>query len=102
MKKLAILFLLVLLAAGAAAGYVYYSIEKPFGTYSGEGVYVDVPHGASRRSVARLLQKNGVIRSAIAFEFYARRHPRRTMQAGEYVFDHPMNARWSPAFSKTA
>jgi UPF0755 protein len=93
MKTLAILFLLVLLAAGAAAGYVYYSIEKPFGSYSGEGVYVDVPHGASRRSVARLLQKNGVIRSAFAFELYARRHPRRTMQAGEYVFDHPLNAK---------
>ena len=28
--------------------------------------------------MARLLQQNGVIRSAIAFEIYARRHPRRS------------------------
>jgi len=29
-----------------------------------------------------------VIRSALAFEFYARRHSRRSLQAGEYFFDH--------------
>jgi UPF0755 protein len=29
-----------------------------------------------------------VIRSAFAFEIYARRHPRRRLQAGEYFFDH--------------
>jgi UPF0755 protein len=77
-----------------------YSIEKPYGSYSGEGIFVDVPHGASRRSVARLLEKNGVIRNAIAFEVYSRRHPRRTLQAGEYHFDHPVSGKdvfWSLA-----
>lgn len=87
MKTLAILFLLILTAVAAAAGYVYYCIEKPFGAFPSQGTFVDVPHGASRRSVARLLEKEGVIRSAVAFEIYARRHPRRTMQAGEYKFD---------------
>src|SRR4029077_15086767 len=52
------------------------------------GVFVDVPHGASRRYVAYILRKNGVIRSATAFEIYARRNPKRTLQAGEYFFDH--------------
>ncbi len=93
MKTLAILFLLVLLVAGAAAGYVYYCIQTPYGTFPAEGTFVDVPHGASRRSVARLLEKNGVIRNAIAFEIYARRHPRRTMQAGEYRFDQPASGK---------
>jgi UPF0755 protein len=93
MKFLAKLLLLLLLVAAAAAAYAWYSIEKPFGVYSGEGIFVDVPHGASSRSVARLLEKNGVIRNAIAFELYARRHPRRTLQAGEYLFDHPLSGK---------
>jgi UPF0755 protein len=100
MKFLAKLLLLVLLVGGAAAGYVVYSIEKPYGSYFGEGVFVDVPHGASSRSVARLLERNGVIRNAIAFEVYARRHPRRILQAGEYHFDHPVSSKevfWSLA-----
>jgi UPF0755 protein len=100
MKFLAKLFLLVLLIAAAATAYAWNAIEKPYGTYFGEGVFVDVPHGASSRSVARLLEKSGVIRNAIAFEIYARKHPRRTLQAGEYHFDHPVSGKdvfWSLA-----
>jgi len=51
-----------------------------FGT---EGVFVTIPHGSSSRAAARILEKNGVIRSALAFEFYARRHSRRSLQAGD-------------------
>jgi len=90
LKILAALILLVLLAAGAAAGYVWYSIEKPYGTFPADGLYVDIPHGASQRAVAHILKKAGVIRNSFAFEFYARRHPRRTLEAGEYLFDHPL------------
>jgi len=93
MKTLARLLLLLLLVAGAAAGYLAYSIEKPYGWYFGEGIFVDIPHGASSRSVARLLEKNGVIRNAIAFELYARRHPKRSLQAGEYHFDHAVSSK---------
>src|SRR5260370_17186092 len=93
MKFLAKLFLLVLLIAAAAATYAWYAIEKPYGKYFGEGVFLDVPHGASSRSVARLLEKNGVIRNAVAFEIYARKHPRRTLQAGEYHFDHAVSGK---------
>jgi UPF0755 protein len=90
LKILAALILLVVLAAAAAAGYVWYSIEKPYGTIPAEGLYVDIPHGASRRAVAHILAKSGVIRNSFAFEFYARRHPKRTLEAGEYLFDHPL------------
>jgi UPF0755 protein len=93
MKFLAILLLLALLVGGAAAAYAWYSIEKPYGTFSSDGIFVDVPHGASSRSVARLLEKSGVIRSAFAFDLYARRHPRRTLQAGEYFFGRPVSGK---------
>jgi len=88
-----VLILVVLLAAGAAAGFLWYSIEKPFGAIPAEGVFVQIPHGASRRAAAHILKENGVIRSATAFEIYARRHPKRTPVAGEYFFDHPMTGK---------
>ena len=93
MKILAALILLVLLAAGTAAGYVWYSVEKPCGTIPADGLYVDIPHGASRRAAAHILEKAGVIRNSFAFEFYARRHPKRTLEAGEYLFDHPLSGK---------
>jgi len=90
LKILAALILLILLAAVTAAGYVWYSVEKPYGTIPADGLYVDIPHGASRRAVAHILEKAGVIRNSFAFELYARRHPKRTLEAGEYLFDHPL------------
>jgi UPF0755 protein len=66
-------------------------IEQPYQGFSAQGVFVDLPHGASSRTVARLLKQSGVIRSALAFEVYARRHPRRRLQAGEYFFDHAIS-----------
>ncbi len=84
---------IVLLAGGAGAGYFWYCIEKPYGAVSAEGDFVDIPHGASQRAIARLLEKSGVIRNAFAFEIYARRHPKRTLEAGEYLFDHPITGK---------
>jgi peptidoglycan lytic transglycosylase G len=82
----------LLLAAGAAAVWVWYGVERPYQGFGAEGVFVDIPHGASSRSVARLLKQNGVVRSSFGFELYARRHPRRRLQAGEYFFNHPLSA----------
>ena len=93
MKVLAIIVLLAVLVAGAVAGYLWYCIEKPFGAFPPEGIFVQIPHGASRRAAAHLLENNGVIRSAIAFEVYERRHPKRTPVAGEYFFDHPFSGK---------
>lgn len=89
---LAVLLLLVLIAGGAAA-WMWYGITKPYQDFAAQGVFVEVPRGASRRHAANLLQANGVVRSALAFEIYARRHPKRTLEAGEYFFDHAMTGR---------
>ena len=87
-RTLAVSAVLLLLAVAGAAGWIWYGIERPYQGFSAQGIFVDLPHGASSRTVARLLKQNGVIRSAFAFEVYARRHPRRRLQAGEYFFDH--------------
>jgi peptidoglycan lytic transglycosylase G len=86
-RTLAVGAVLLMLAVAGAAAWMWYSIERPYQGFAAEGVFVDLPHGASSRAVARLLKQNGVIRSALAFEVYARRHPRRHLQAGEYFFN---------------
>src|SRR5205823_923392 len=93
LKYFLYLMLIVILAAGAYAAWMWYGITYPYQGFPKEGVFVDVPHGASRRYVAFLLKQNGVVRSKLAFEIYARRHPKRTLEAGEYFFDYPMTGR---------
>jgi len=92
-KFLANLFLLLVLLAAGAAAWIWYCVENPYRGFSSEGVFVEIPHGASLRTAARELEKNGVVRSARVFEIYARRHPRRSLQAGEYFFDQAVNTR---------
>lgn len=89
MKKVLLLVALVMLAAAGAGAWMWYTLTHPYQGFGPEGVFVTVPHGASRRGVARLLEQNGVVRSAVAFEIYARRHPKRTLEAGEYFFNKP-------------
>src|SRR6267378_6573278 len=72
---------------------MWYGITKPYQGFAAEGVFIDVARGASSRHVASVLKTNGVVRSALAFEIYVRRHPKRTLQAGEYFFDHAMTGR---------
>ena len=93
MKKVLLFVLTLMLAAAGAGVWVWYCITKPYQGFATEGAFVTVPHGASSRGVARMLESNGVVRSAIAFEIYARRHPRRSLEAGEYFFDHAASSR---------
>jgi UPF0755 protein len=92
--KAFILFLfLILVIASVAAGYLWLSIEKPYGDIPSGGVFVEIPHGASQRAASHLLQSKGIIRNSLAFEIYARRHPRRSLLAGVYFFDHPITGK---------
>lgn len=93
MKYFLTVLLIVVLAAGGYAAWIWYSITQPYQGFPTEGVFVELPHGASPRYAAYLLKRSGVVRSKLAFEIYARRHPKRTLQAGEYFFDHAMNGR---------
>ena len=93
MKAFLIVLLMLVLVVAAVAGYVWVALEKPYGQLPPEGVFVQLPRGVSQRTVSRLLASKGIVRSAEAFELYARRHPRRSLQAGEYFFDHPMSGK---------
>ena len=93
MKYLLYLVLVVVLAAGCYAAWMWYSLTQAYQDFPREGLFVDIPRGASPRFVGYLLKQDGVIRSRLAFEIYARRHPRHTLRSGEYFFDHPMTGR---------
>ena len=85
-----LLFLLLLVILGAA--YVAFALYRPYQGFPSGGVFVDIPHGASQRTIARLLDENGVVRSRWIFEMLCRARKRRTLEAGEYFFDHPVTA----------
>jgi len=91
LKTVAIILAILLLLAGSVTAWFWFCVERPYQRFPARGVFVDVPRGASSRTVARLLKQNRVIRSATAFEIYARRHPKRHLQAGEYLFDHAIS-----------
>jgi len=87
MKRLLIFVLVLLLLAG---GYVYLALFRPYQGFPAEGVFVDIPHGASQRAIARMLAENDVIRSRLAFEALSRYHQGSRLEAGEYFFNHPV------------
>jgi UPF0755 protein len=92
MRRVLLFLLFVILAVGAAAGWLWYSLKTPFGNFQPPGVFVDIPRGASARAISHFLAQQGVIRSEWAFDALCRYRPRRRLEAGEYLFDHPQNA----------
>jgi len=83
MKKAAILFLILVMAA-AAAGYLF--LYMPYGPAA--ETFVEIPPGAGSAGIASRLERAGVVRSRYAFELW-RRYKGGTLRAGEYRFDHP-------------
>jgi UPF0755 protein len=79
------LVFLAIVAGGAWLAAAWYLPYQGFA--APPGVYVDIPHGASRRTIGRLLADQGVIRSRLAFEILARFSDLRPLEAGEYYFD---------------
>jgi UPF0755 protein len=89
MKKL-LLFVLVLVFVLIGLA-VYARREWRVVGSPAEGGIVEIPHGLGTRAIVGLLTEKKVIPSryaAIAYVFYS--HSRNKLQAGEYLFDHPM------------
>jgi UPF0755 protein len=76
------LFLVALIAAGAAA----WMVLTPFGP-EGE-TFVELTPGSSTAVIGQQLEEAGVVRSRLAFQML-RMLKRGTLRAGEYRFDHP-------------
>ena len=85
-----LLFLVLVIILGAA--YLGLALYRPYQGFPSGGVYMDIPHGASQRTIARELEENGVVRSRWVFEALCRSQKGSTLEAGEYFFDHPVSA----------
>jgi UPF0755 protein len=87
MRRLLLVAIVLLITAGGA--WFVYSLFPSFQGFQSPGVFVDIPKGASARSIARILESQGVIRSQRAFDLLCRTRPRRKLVAGEYFFARP-------------
>jgi UPF0755 protein len=93
MRKLAIVVVILIIAAVAAGLWLRGELARPYRAFSAPQVFVEIPRGTSRWSIASLLQRNGVIHSRLAFLALSDRHHRWVLQAGEYMFDRPVTPR---------
>ena len=86
MRALTTLFLVAVLAAvGLAAWQVYVPVAPPTQTF------VLLHTGYSTRRISAELKKAGVIHSELAFRLWHITHPKRSLKAGEYLFEREAN-----------
>jgi UPF0755 protein len=86
-----LLFFVLLLIVTTAGLVVYARREWRIVGNPAEGELVEIPYGLGARGIVGLLQDKKVIQNryaAFAYIFYSR--SRNRLQAGEYLFDHPM------------
>ncbi|HWF92593.1 MAG TPA: endolytic transglycosylase MltG, partial [Terriglobales bacterium] len=79
------IFTFLLIAALAAGGWFYWALFVPVTPV--ERQFVLLHSGYSTTRIARELQADGLIRSARAFVLWHALHRRRSLKAGEYLFE---------------
>jgi UPF0755 protein len=83
--RLGVALFCLLIAAGGAAFYVYQGLQPPNGEHTVKKV--SIPSGSSVREIGRLLEEQGLIRSADLFAYYAMYQGIGSrLQAGTYQF----------------
>lgn len=85
MSKVRVFFTLVLLAVLAFGGWLAWALLEP--VTPSQQTFVLLHPGYSTRRIAAQLKSAGVIRSADAFILWHYVHHRRSLKAGEYLFD---------------
>jgi UPF0755 protein len=96
MKKILVALLVLLLAACAAAVgafAIYQRAVAPFKGYDGAEQFVELPSGATTRTIGATLVQAGVVSDGFTFRVALWRSGlSRQLKAGEYRFDHPTSA----------
>ena len=95
MKRVLLLVSAVLVViAAAAAVWLVMGSERPYKGYEGAEQFVEIPPGAGPAAIGRRLKDAGIVRDEVSFRVALWRSGQaRRLQAGEYRFDRPMNAR---------
>jgi UPF0755 protein len=91
-KAILVVLALTVVAAAAAATLVYKQTQQPYRGYTGVEQFVEIPAGASTRSIGDRLVSAGVIRDSLIYRLALWQSGQaRTLKAGEYRFDEPMS-----------
>ena len=91
MKKLfTVVFLLLLVAAGAAAAWMYAGVRRPYRGYADPEQFVDIRPGTGTRAIGDRLVEAGVVRDQLTFRAALWMSGQATrLKAGEYRFTDP-------------
>ena len=91
MKKIVLLFLLVVVGGGSAAAVFYLRAQQPYRGYTATEQFVEIPPGASSRTIGERLVSDGVIRDLQTYRVTLWLSGQgRHLKAGEYRFDRAM------------
>lgn len=85
-KGLLVLFMLGVVTVVSLSLYVYVELQAVKGG-NGELIEVDIPMGTSVKSIASILEENGVIKNDLVFYYYARYKNSTDFQAGTYYLE---------------
>ncbi|MFF5995568.1 endolytic transglycosylase MltG [Lysinibacillus sp. KU-BSD001] len=80
----ALIFLLIVAIGGFAAYSYITSALKPLDPESTEEIAVEIPMGSGVTSISEVLEKNGIIKDARIFKYYAKFKNESQFQAGNY------------------
>jgi UPF0755 protein len=90
-KKIVLLLLLVVVGGGLAAAVFYLRAQQPYRGYTATEQFVEIPSGASSRSIGERLVSDGVIRDLQTYRVTLWLSGQgRHLKAGEYRFDRAM------------
>ncbi len=93
MKKLLSVFLVLVLLAVAAAGFVFfdYTGDVKGGKGDSEKITVSVAKGSGANAVAGVLAENGIVKNEIYFKLYAKQNPIENLQYGDFTLSADMS-----------
>ena len=93
MKKLLSVFLVLVLLAVAAAGFVFfdYTGDVKGGKGDSEKITVSVAKGSGANAVAGVLAENGIVKNEIYFKLYAKQNPIDNPQYGDFTLSADMS-----------
>ena len=92
MKRLLILFLALILLAGAGSGYwVYSDLHKPV-SHAKSGQFIEIPKGSSPSAIIKKLTDEGVLKHEWPLKLYLKGTGKgSSLKAGEYDFPSPIS-----------
>lgn len=90
-RRLLLLFLLVIIAIGGFAYWMYAAIAAPV-EHENADRYVTIDQGLGSNSILQILEENNIIQSPLATKLYLRFFDQGTqLQAGDYLFPSPIS-----------